>query len=81
MGVPTLRLRADYLAIVTIATAEVIRLFVRSVKFKDVFGGTDGINDFSGRFRPGRTPISASSRPTTYGFWCVHVHRSRHCGR
>ena len=32
MGIPTLRLRADYLAIVTIAVAEVIRLVVRSVQ-------------------------------------------------
>ena len=27
MGIPTLRLRADYLAIVTIAVAEILRLF------------------------------------------------------
>ena len=31
LGIPTLRLRADYLAIVTIAAAEIIRLTVRSV--------------------------------------------------
>ena len=31
VGVPTLRLRADYLAIVTIALAELVRLVVRSV--------------------------------------------------
>ena len=31
VGIPTLRLRADYLAIVTIATAEIVRLIVRSV--------------------------------------------------
>ncbi|MBU6146720.1 MAG: branched-chain amino acid ABC transporter permease [Actinomycetales bacterium] len=43
LGVPTLRLRADYLAIVTIAAAEVIRLVSRSVTFNDVFGGSDGI--------------------------------------
>jgi len=47
MGVPTLRLRADYLAIVTIAAAEIIRLVVRSVRFKHYFGGSDGINNFS----------------------------------
>ena len=35
LGIPTLRLRADYLAIVTIAAAEIVRLVVRSVKFKD----------------------------------------------
>ena len=61
MGIPTLRLRADYLAIVTIAVAEVIRLVVRSVKFRDQFGGTDGLKDFAnfvpaGRGRPRAQP-------------------------
>jgi branched-chain amino acid transport system permease protein len=51
VGIPTLRLRADYLAIVTIATAEIVRLFVRSVRFKQFFGGSDGINSFSTQFR------------------------------
>ena len=51
MGIPTLRLRADYLAIVTIAAAEILRLVVRSVKFKTLFGGSDGINEFSAEFR------------------------------
>ena len=40
LGVPTLRLRADYLAIVTIAAAEIVRLLVRSVTFKEFFGGS-----------------------------------------
>jgi ABC-type branched-subunit amino acid transport system permease subunit len=47
LGIPTLRLRADYLAIVTIASAEIIRRIARSVTFKDIFGGSDGI---SGKF-------------------------------
>jgi len=51
VGIPTLRLRADYLAIVTIATAEIVRLVVRSVRFKHYFGGSDGINGFSRPFR------------------------------
>lgn len=51
MGVPTLRLRADYLAIVTISIAEVVRLVVRSQTYKDVFGGADGISDFSAAYR------------------------------
>ena len=50
LGIPTLRLRADYLAIVTIAAAEIVRLLLRSVTFKDYFGGSDGINDFSAGF-------------------------------
>ncbi|MCA0331839.1 MAG: branched-chain amino acid ABC transporter permease [Actinobacteria bacterium] len=50
LGVPTLRLRADYLAIVTIAAAEIIRLIVRSVTFREWFGGSDGITRFADSF-------------------------------
>ena len=50
LGIPTLRLRADYLAIVTIAAAEIVRLIARSVTFKDTFGGSDGRQDFAGDF-------------------------------
>lgn len=51
VGIPTLRLRADYLAIVTIALAELIRLVVRSVTHKDKFGGTDGLKGFADGFQ------------------------------
>ena len=50
LGIPTLRLRADYLAIVTIAAAEIVRLLVRSVALKSIFGGSDGLRDFSSGF-------------------------------
>ncbi len=50
LGIPTLRLRADYLAIVTIAAAEILRLTFRSVTFDPVFGGSDGINRFADDF-------------------------------
>ena len=50
LGLPTLRLRADYLAIVTIAAAEIIRLLVRSVTLRDIFGGSDGMNKFADDF-------------------------------
>ena len=50
LGVPTLRLRADYLAIVTIAAAEIIRLIARSVTFEDTLGGSDGRQNFAGDF-------------------------------
>ncbi|MEV1241041.1 branched-chain amino acid ABC transporter permease [Nonomuraea sp. NPDC050022] len=50
LGAPTLRLRADYLAIVTIAAAEIVRLIFRSVAFKSVFGGSDGQRGFSDGF-------------------------------
>jgi branched-chain amino acid transport system permease protein len=42
LGLPTLRLRADYLAIVTIAAAEIIRYFVNTTRFTWLTGGTDG---------------------------------------
>lgn len=43
LGIPTLRLRADYLAIVTIAAAEVIRQTFRAASLSDIFGGAGGI--------------------------------------
>lgn len=64
VGIPTLRLRADYLAIVTIATAEIVRLFVRSVKLRKVFGGTEGISNFSREYRE----LSPFEPARIYGF-------------
>ncbi len=51
LGVPTLRLRADYLAIVTIAAAEIIRQTVGSVTLLEYFGGQDGVTGFTDSFR------------------------------
>ena len=45
LGLPTLRLRGDYLAIVTIAAAEIFRLLVRD--FENLTGGVYGIIQFS----------------------------------
>lgn len=50
LGAPTLRLRADYLAIVTIATAEIVRLLFRSVTFAEYTGGSDGQGRFASGF-------------------------------
>jgi branched-chain amino acid transport system permease protein len=50
LGIPTLRLRADYLAIVTIATAEIIRFLTRSVVLRDVTGGSYGLTQFARDF-------------------------------
>ncbi|WP_166139704.1 branched-chain amino acid ABC transporter permease [Nocardioides ochotonae] len=47
LGFPTLRLRADYLAIATIATAEILRLVFGSVEMKDQFGGSNGLTGYS----------------------------------
>src|SRR5918911_5690890 len=50
LGLPTLRLRADYLAIVTIAVAEGLRLLFRSVSATPVTNGTRGLSGFNGDF-------------------------------
>jgi len=50
LGLPTLRLRADYLAIVTIATAEGLRLLFRAVESTPVTGGTRGLSSFNQDF-------------------------------
>ena len=51
LGVPTLRLRADYLAIVTIAAAEIIRQTIGSVTLLKYFGGQDGLQGFNRQLR------------------------------
>jgi len=50
LGIPTLRLRADYLAIVTIAASEIIRLTVRSVTLAPETGGSSGLSAFATDF-------------------------------
>ena len=62
LGAPTLRLRADYLAIVTIAAAEILRLTFRSVSLDPIFGGSDGINRFAD---PSRDRSAAPTRLAT----------------
>ncbi len=51
LGLPTLRLRADYLAIATIATAEILRLVFGSVETKDTFGGSNGLTGYSSTYK------------------------------
>lgn len=50
LGVPTLRLRADYLAIVTIASSEILRLVLRAATFRETTGGAAGIQNFADDF-------------------------------
>ena len=63
LGIPTLRLRADYFAITSIAVAEVIRLVVRSSSAAPVTGGVFGIQRFANDFYA-LNPFSAT---TLYG--------------
>jgi ABC-type branched-subunit amino acid transport system permease subunit len=78
LGVPTLRLRADYLAIVTIAAAEIIRQTISAAKFSDTFGGQDGLTNFIGPFRDlnpytGSVGIPGVVRWSAYDFWVMTV--------
>jgi ABC-type branched-subunit amino acid transport system permease subunit len=50
MGVPTLRLRADYLAIVTIAVSEMFRIIARSPSLDRWTGSSDGLTAFAKTF-------------------------------
>jgi branched-chain amino acid transport system permease protein len=63
LGIPTLRLRGDYLAIVTIAAAEVVRLLFLTSAFDDVTGSADGLSGYHASFRASN-PIPQG----TYGF-------------
>ncbi|MBB2941548.1 branched-chain amino acid transport system permease protein [Actinoplanes lutulentus] len=65
LGIPTLRLRADYLAIVTIAAAEIVRLLFRSVSLSEWTGGSDGLQQFSDDFYA-MNPYSGSLE-----FWSI----------
>lgn len=59
LGIPTLRLRGDYLAIVTIASAEILRLVANARPSEPLTGGSRGIGGLSsklGFFRPNFIP-------------------------
>ncbi len=48
LGIPVLRLRGDYLAIVTLGFGEMIRVLVRSKALSSIFGGPQGVRDIAG---------------------------------
>ncbi len=50
VALPTVRLRADYLAMTTIATAEILRLVLRSSWARPVTGGVNGLQRFADSF-------------------------------
>jgi len=77
LGIPTLRLRADYLAIVTIAASEIIRYTLGSVTLLKWFGGQDGLIHFEQSFanaNPFHSTVDlgiVSWRP--YDFWLLTI--------
>ncbi|HLS13975.1 MAG TPA: branched-chain amino acid ABC transporter permease [Beutenbergiaceae bacterium] len=50
LGIPTLRLRGDYLAVTTIAAAEVLRYLYRSSYAEPLTGGVYGLSQFADGF-------------------------------
>jgi neutral amino acid transport system permease protein len=50
LGVPTLRLRASYLAIVTIAAGEIFRILIQNPNWRETTGGANGISGFASSF-------------------------------
>jgi branched-chain amino acid transport system permease protein len=75
LGWPTLKLRGDYLAIVTIAAAEFVRFVGRSQALKDLTGGSTGIrgNDYKPPFE-NLSPFP--DEQVTLGPWTLHGTRS-----
>ncbi|GAA1182692.1 branched-chain amino acid ABC transporter permease [Ornithinimicrobium humiphilum] len=74
LGIPTLRLRADYLAIVTIAAAEIVRLLLQTQLFDEYTNSADGLGGYHESFRAAN-PLPAGTYgigPWTYtdqGWW------------
>jgi ABC-type branched-subunit amino acid transport system permease subunit len=66
LGVPTLKLRGDYLAIVTISAAEIVRYVGRSVGYEGLFNLTGGAQGIPGsRYRGPFTSLSPFSGGNT----------------
>ncbi|WP_062311867.1 branched-chain amino acid ABC transporter permease [Demequina rhizosphaerae] len=75
LGWPTLKLRGDYLAIVTIAAAEMVRFLGRSQSLKDLTGASSGIrgSDYKAPFEE-LSPFPDSI--VTLGPFSMHGSRS-----
>jgi ABC-type branched-subunit amino acid transport system permease subunit len=68
LGIPTLRLRGDYLAIVTIAAAEILRLLFLTTAFGDVTGSADGLSGYHSSFRAAN-PFAGIEGTVGFGPW------------
>ncbi len=78
LGLPTLRLRGDYIAIVTIAASEIVRFVARSVSMREITGGSFGLSDFADEFYainpfPGGSYGLGLVQYSARGFWVITV--------
>jgi branched-chain amino acid transport system permease protein len=65
LGAPTLRLRGDYLAIVTLGFGEIIRISVQNFEF---FGASEGISAIQ---RPPSLGFAPYSEPLNKWYWVI----------
>jgi branched-chain amino acid transport system permease protein len=63
LGIPVLRMRGDYLAIVTLGFGEIIRVLIRSDMLSPYLGGPQGIRDIAG---PSLFGVSFSGKAYLY---------------
>ena len=63
LGIPVLKMRGDYLAIVTLGFGEIIRLLALSDALKPFIGGAQGVNDI---LKPTVGPVQISTPPEFY---------------
>ncbi len=63
LGIPVLRMRGDYLAIVTLGFGEIIRVLIRSDMLAPYVGGPQGIRDIAG---PSLFGVSFSEKAYLY---------------
>jgi neutral amino acid transport system permease protein len=78
LGIPTLRLRADYLAICTIAAAEILRFMFRSGPLTSYTGGPFGVPSQVGGSGFSQTFYNANPIPSgTYGFGILSFTHTR----
>ena len=63
LGIPVLRMRGDYLAIVTLGFGEIIRVLIRSDMLAPYVGGPQGIRDIAG---PSLFGVSFSGKAYLY---------------
>ncbi|MFT4051708.1 MAG: branched-chain amino acid ABC transporter permease [Microbacterium sp.] len=70
LGIPTLKLRGDYLAIVTISAAEIVRMVGRSSVLGPITGGSNGIP--GAQYRDAFNALSFFPEGTTTILWFTY---------
>lgn len=72
IGVPTMNLRGDYLAIVTLGFAEIVRILINSNLLADLTGGPQGVKDIG---QPAQPAIIGKilGKPLEHNIWFLYL--------